>query len=119
MASVNLHKRQGSVAALLQAGSAGACGMSGSLEVHRNCSGLRAAVMRTAMAWVTRGHCRALGSKNSSTPAVVTGAAPALAKAGVGGFFRGVGIPPTRDSSLMILISSNISLGQSEHEDYT
>ena len=39
------------------------------------------------MAWVARGKCKALGKKKSSTPAVVPGAAPALAKAGVGGFF--------------------------------
>ena len=38
------------------------------------------------MAWVARGKCKALGTKKSSTPAVVPGAAPALAKAGVGGF---------------------------------
>ena len=37
------------------------------------------------MAWVARGKCKALGTKKSSTPAVVPGAAPALAKAGVGG----------------------------------
>ena len=34
------------------------------------------------MAWVARGKCKALGKKKSSTPAVVPGAAPALAKAG-------------------------------------
>ena len=34
------------------------------------------------MAWVARGKCKALGTKKSSTPAVVPGAAPALAKAG-------------------------------------
>ena len=34
------------------------------------------------MAWVARGKCEALGTKKSSTPAVVPGAAPALAKAG-------------------------------------
>ena len=38
------------------------------------------------MAWVARGKCKALGKKKSSTPAVVPGAAPALAKAGVGGY---------------------------------
>ena len=38
------------------------------------------------MAWVARGKCKALGTKKSSTPAVVPGAAPALAKAGVGGY---------------------------------
>ena len=37
------------------------------------------------MAWVARGKCKALGTKKSFTPAVVPGAAPALAKAGVGG----------------------------------
>ena len=36
------------------------------------------------MAWVARGKCKALGTKKSSTPAVVPGAAPALAR--VGGF---------------------------------
>ena len=34
------------------------------------------------MAWVARGKRKALGTKKSSTPAVVPGAAPALAKAG-------------------------------------
>ena len=34
------------------------------------------------MAWVARGKCKALGTEKSSTPAVVPGAAPALAKAG-------------------------------------
>ena len=34
------------------------------------------------MAWVARGKRKALGKKKSSTPAVVPGAAPALAKAG-------------------------------------
>jgi len=38
------------------------------------------------MVRVARGKCKALGTKKSSTPAVVPGAAPALAKAGVGGF---------------------------------
>ena len=42
------------------------------------------------MAWVARGKCKALGTKKSSTPAVVPGAAPALAKAGVGGYVLAV-----------------------------
>ena len=70
------------------------------------------------MAWVARGKCKALGKKKSSTPAVVPGAAPALATAGVGGYHMLVGnvsffgtMPMTEVSTLGSSINTKRQLG--------
>ena len=60
------------------------------------------------MAWVARGKCKALGRKKSSTPAVVPGAAPALAKAGS----ADLGIPPFQETPILEYVKPMVTKWQ-------